>query len=110
MNLANGKKFTCLGNEPYNEKDYEYVKGSDWLMHEAFCLYKEADKFKPYEKHHSTVKDACQVADQLDIPNLILYHKEEVNLKNRKELYIEEGNQYLQGNLYVPYDLETFEL
>lgn len=44
-------KFTCCGDEPYNEKDYEFVKGSDWLTHEAFCLYREADKFKPYEKH-----------------------------------------------------------
>ena len=32
------------------DKDYEFVKGSDWLTHEAFCLYGEADKFKPYEK------------------------------------------------------------
>lgn len=110
MNLSSGKKFTCLGDEPYNEKDYEYVKGSDWLMHEAFCLYEEAEKFKPYEKHHSTVKEACQVADKLEIPNLILYHTEEVNLKNRKELYITEGIQYYRGNLYVPYDLETFEI
>ncbi|MFA9376983.1 MAG: MBL fold metallo-hydrolase [Lachnotalea sp.] len=110
MNLSSGKKFACLGDEPYNEEDYEYVKGSDWLMHEAFCLYKEADKFKPYEKHHSTVKDACQVAEKLEIPNLILYHTEEVNLKKRKELYREEGLKYYNGNLYVPYDLEIFEV
>lgn len=56
MQLKSGKKFTCVGDEPYNEVDYKYVKGSDWLLHEAFCLFGEADKFKPYEKHHSTVK------------------------------------------------------
>ena len=39
--------------------NYKYVKGSDWLLHEAFCLFGEADTFKPYEKHHSTVKEAC---------------------------------------------------
>lgn len=103
-------KFTCAGDEPYNEKDYEFVKGSDWLMHEAFCLYGEADEFKPYEKHHSTVREACQVAEELKIPNLILYHTEEKNLKNRKELYTEEGRTYYSGNLYVPYDLEAFEI
>ena len=80
------KKFTCVGDEPYNEADYEFVKGSDWLMHEAFCLFGEADKFNPYEKHHSTVKEACQLAEQLQIPNLVLYHTEETYLKERKEL------------------------
>ena len=105
-----GNEFTCAGDEPYNEKDYEFVKESDWLMHEAFCLYSEAEEFKPYEKHHSTVKEACQTAEKLQIPNLILYHTEEKNLKNRKELYTKEGKTYYSGNLYVPDDLETFEL
>ncbi len=103
-------KFTCAGDEPYNEKDYEFIKGSDWLMHEAFCLYAEAEEFRPYEKHHSTVREACQTAEKLQIPNLILYHTEEKNLKKRKELYKKEGKLYYSGNLYVPDDLETFEL
>ena len=110
LRTGDGKKFTCVGDEPYNEKDYEYVKGSDWLTHEAFCLYGEADKFKPYEKHHSTVREACKVAEELKIPNLILYHTEETHLAERKELYIAEGQEYYHGNLYVPYDLETFEI
>ena len=103
-------KFTCAGDEPYNERDYEFIKGSSWLMHEAFCLYGEAEEFKPYEKHHSTVREACQVAESLKVPNLILYHTEEKNLKRRKELYTEEGTAYYSGNLYVPEDLEVFEL
>lgn len=110
MQLDNGKKFTCVGDEPYNEVNHEYVKGSDWLLHEAFCLFGEADKFKPYEKHHSTVKEACQLAESLAIPNLLLYHTEETHLRERKRLYTEEGRQYFHGNLFVPDDLETFEL
>lgn len=102
-------KFTCAGDEPYNEKDYEFVKGSDWLTHEAFCLYSEAEEFKPYEKHHSTVREASRTAEELKIPNLILYHTEEKNLQRRKELYTEEGKAYYSGNLYVPDDLEVFE-
>ena len=105
-----GKKFTCVGDEPYNEVDYKYVKGSDWLLHEAFCLFGEADKFKPYEKHHSTVKEACQLAEELGVPNLLLYHTEETHLAERKKLYTEEGQQYYHGNLYVPDDLETIEI
>ena len=110
MQLKSGKKFTCVGDEPYNEVDYKYVKGSDWLLHEAFCLFGEADKFKPYEKHHSTVKEACQLAEELGVPNLLLYHTEETHLAERKKLYTEEGQQYYHGNLYVPDDLETFEI
>lgn len=87
-----------------------YLEGSSWLLHEAFCLFGEADKFKPYEKHHSTVKEACQLAENLGIPNLLLYHTEETHLRERKKLYTEEGSRYYHGNLYVPDDLETFDL
>lgn len=110
MRTPEGKKLTCCGDEPYNECEYEYVEGSDWLLHEAFCLYGEADKFKPYEKHHSTVKEACQLAQGLKIPNLILYHTEETHLKERKKLYTEEGKAYYSGNLFVPDDREVFEI
>ncbi len=87
-----------------------YLEGSSWLLHEAFCLFGEADKFNPYEKHHSTVKEACQLAENLGIPNLLLYHTEETHLSERKKLYTEEGSRYYHGNLYVPDDLETFDL
>lgn len=110
MILKSGERFTCVGDEPYNDVNYEYVKGSSQLLHEAFCLFKEADQFKPYEKHHSTVKEACLLAEKLQIPNLLLYHTEETHLADRKQLYTEEGKQYYHGSLYVPDDLETFEL
>lgn len=110
MQLKNGKKFTCVGDEPYNKINYEFVKDSDWLLHEAFCLYSEADKFKPYEKHHSTVREACQLAEELGVPNLLLYHTEESHLSERKALYTAEGKEYYHGNLYVPNDLEIFDL
>ena len=48
-------------------RDRQYVEGSDWLMHEAFCLYAQADQFRPYEKHHSTVREACELAQQIDV-------------------------------------------
>jgi len=108
FDLGNGKKLSCCGDEPYNVQNELYVKSSDWLIHEAFCLYEQADIFHPYEKHHSTVKDACELAEQLQIRNLILYHTEDQTLSNRKELYTKEGKQYFSGNLFIPDDLETF--
>ena len=58
----------------------------------------------------STVKDACELAETLHIRNLILYHTEDDTLKNRKELYTKEGSMYYHGTLYIPNDLDEFEL
>lgn len=68
----------------------KYARNSKWLLHEAFCLYDQADIFHPYEKHHSTAKDASELAEQLGVQNLILYHTEDKNIARRKELYTEE--------------------
>ena len=70
----------------------------------------EADIFKPYEKMHSTVKNASQIATNLNVKNLVLYHARDNDLKNRKRLYTEEARQYFSGNVYVPDDLDVIEL
>lgn len=110
IELGNGKKMTCCGDEPYNPCEKEYAENSTWLLHEAFCMADQADIFRPYEKHHSTVKDACQLAQTLNVENLILYHTEDKNLMHRKELYTNEGRQFYSGNLLIPDDLESFAL
>lgn len=108
--LGGGERLTCCGDEPYKEQEEQYARGSKWLMHEAFCLHGQADIFKPYEKHHSTVRDAAMLAAQLGVANLILYHTEDHDMEHRKERYTAEGRQYFGGGLYVPEDLEVFEL
>ena len=110
MELDNGRKLTCCGDEPYNPCEEKYVKNSTWLLHEAFCLHSQADIFEPYEKHHSTVKDACELAEKLNVQNLLLYHTEDRNYARRKELYMAEGKQYFSGKLWIPDDLETIML
>ena len=110
MDLGNGEKLTCCGDEPFNESTRKYAQGSQWLLHEAFCLDSQADIFKPHQKHHSTVKEACQLAQSLQVKNLIIYHTEDRNIKQRKSLYTEEGKPYFNGHLFVPDDLEVFEL
>ena len=110
MALDDGGKLTCCGDEPFNPCEETYAKDSKWLLHEAFCLYGQADKYQPYKKHHSTVKDACELAETLQIRNLILYHTEDDTLKHRKELYTKEGSLYYHGTLYIPNDLDKFEL
>lgn len=110
MDLENGEKLTCCGDEPYNVCEKRYAEESTWLLHEAFCLDSQAEIFHPYEKHHSTVKDACQLAEELHVKNLLLYHTEDKNISNRRELYQEEGKKYFSGNLLIPDDLKRFTL
>lgn len=109
LTTKEGVKLACCGDETMNEKVIPLVKNSDWLMHEAFCLYAEKDIFKPYEKHHSTVKDACEMAETLGIRNLILYHTEDTHIETRKALYTAEGKSYFSGNLFVPDDRDVLE-
>lgn len=102
--LNNGKKLTFTGDEPYNPVCEKYVADSDWLLHEAFCLYSERDIWKPEERHHCTVKDACETAQALQIPNLVLWHTDDSNIAGRQRLYKSEGSRYYGGNLCIPDD------
>ncbi|AKN29454.1 beta-lactamase [Clostridium carboxidivorans P7] len=110
LNLENGKTLTFLGDEPYKDPLFKYAYKVDYLLHEAFCLYSQKHIFKPYEKFHSTVKDACENASKLNVKNVILYHSEDKNLMNKKELYTEEGKKFFSGNILVPNDLEIIKL
>ena len=105
-----GKKLTCCGDEPCHKECENFVAGSEWLMHEAFCLHSQAEIFKPYEKHHSTVKDASELAQRLGVKNLLLYHTEDRNLSHRRELYTDEAEKYFAGKVFIPDDLEVLTL
>ena len=56
------------------------------------------------------MKEACELAQTLEIANLLLYHTEETHLLERKKLYTQEGKRFYHGNLYVPDDMEIFEI
>ncbi len=125
--------FIFCGDEPLKEELFERAKGAKWMLHEAFCLEAECEKFKPHEKKHSTVKDVCLLAEKLEVQNLVLMHTEDshvleqgkmclksLNMSNqhkpqaiewnnddRKKLYMNEGTQFFSGNLYVPDDGES---
>ena len=110
MDLSGGEHLTCCGDEPLTSAVEHYAENAQWLLHEAFCLHSEADIFDPYEKHHSTVKDAAEMAERLGVKNLLLYHTEDSFLSNRKQRYTAEGCRYYHGNLCIPDDLETITL
>ena len=103
-------RLTCLGDEPYNEHNRQYAEGADWLLSEAFCRYEDRDIFKPYEKNHSTVKEAAELGETLHAKNLVLYHTEDKNLDKRKESYTREAEEYYKGNIFVPDDLDVIKI
>lgn len=108
--IAEEKLLFC-GDEPLNRAFYPEAEGVSWLLHEAFCLYSEKEKFRPYEKHHSTVRDVCQTAESLHVKNLVLMHTEDSHIQDshiqdRKRLYKEEGEKVYSGRVWVPDDGE----
>ncbi|MBQ0059156.1 MAG: MBL fold metallo-hydrolase [Lachnospiraceae bacterium] len=108
--MTDGRKLTCLGDEPFYEWESQYVEGCSWLLHEAFCLKKDVDIFLPYEKHHSTATDAAMNAEKFKVPNLIIYHTEDTSPEDHRQRYTDEASQYYTGNLYVPDDMDLIEL
>ncbi len=108
--LNSGKRLTFCGDEPYQEHCFEYANETDYLFHEAFCLYEERDRYKPYEIHHSTVRDAAELAEKLQAKNLLLWHTEDDNIRRRKSMYKKEARKYYKGKIYVPYDKEVIPL
>ncbi|MBQ7478763.1 MAG: MBL fold metallo-hydrolase [Selenomonadaceae bacterium] len=111
LEFPDGLRLCCLGDEPYNERAEKYARGVDWLLSEAFCQYKDRDRFKPYEKNHSTVKEAGEIAERLKVRNLVLYHTEDKDMEHRKANYSAEAEVYFKsGNVFVPDDLEVIAL
>ncbi len=104
------KHIVCCGDEPMSEEMENIAKGCDILMHEAYCLYSERERYKPYKKHHSTAKDACENAARLGAKNIIMYHTEDNSLESRKADYTAEGREYFGGGIYVPDDGEIISL
>ena len=108
--LPDGQRLVCLGDEPYTAHSEPYARNCDWLMCEAFCLYKDRFVFNPYEKSHSTALDAGMLAQELGVKHLVLYHTEDTRLDTRAATYAAEAGQYFKGEIIVPDDLQSFDL
>lgn len=110
MELGEGRRLCCCGDEPLNENNLDYARGCTWLLHEAFCLEADADRFKPFEKAHTTVERAARTAKAMGAENLVLYHTEDSTIENRKLLYTAEAKKFFEGPVYVPEDMERLSL
>lgn len=99
MDLGEDRRLVCCGGERLSDAGRPFAKDAEWMLHEAFCLKSQADIFGPYEKHHSTVAEACELAEELGVRNLLLYHTEDRNIARHREFYTAEGQPYFSGRL-----------
>lgn len=108
--LKNKKELVFAGDEPLDEENYKKVENADYLLHESFCLEKEAEKYEPYKKNHDTVESASRKAEKLNVKNLILWHAHENLGKQRKEEYTKASKKCFDGTVLVPDDFDIIEL
>ena len=108
--LPSGRRLACLGDEPFHPSCARFVQDADLLLCEAFCLHADSDRFRPYEKHHSTARDAGRVAARLGAKALLLYHTEDETLATRRQRYAAEAAEAFSGPIFVPDDLASFSL
>ena len=108
--LPSGLRLACVGDEPFNPLCGRYVEGCGLLMSEAFCLYADRERFRPYEKHHSTALDAGRIAASLGAESLLLYHTEDETLATRRARYVAEAASVFPGRILVPDDLDAYSL
>lgn len=110
MTAAGEKRLVCLGDEPCAEQREKTVEAADWLLCEAFCLYEDRERFKPYEKHHSTALDAARLAERLRVKRLVVWHTEDKTFSERKKRYSAEIGREFSGEIFVPEDMERISL
>lgn len=108
--LNNGQIISFLGDVPCSEKNYNKIKNTDWVLHEAMCLEKEEPIIKAREKNHSIVIDVAKNMQILNINNLVIWHTADNDITNRKKLYTNEAKKFFEGNVYVPNDMEEIKL
>ena len=110
LRFANRRTLVCLGDEPYNERCRAYAEKADWLVSEAFCLDADAERFRPHEKGHGTVREAAISAEKLSVKNLVLFHTEDTAMDSRKERYTAEAAEHFKGGVFVPDDLDRIDI
>lgn len=111
MESPEGQRIVCTGDEPCRPASGHYLDGTDWLLHEAFCLEEDAPLFRPHDIGHGTVKEAALLAESRCVRNLVLWHTEDSRtVGTRKRRYTEEACSVFHGNVHVPDDLEVLDL
>jgi ribonuclease Z len=106
----NNNKIVFCGDEPLIKENFSKFNNCGWLLHNAYCLDKDEEKYNPHSMSHSTVQDAAQNAATINAKNLVMWHTEMDTLSTRKEEYMKNARQYFSGNIFVPNDLDIIKI
>lgn len=109
LELDRGEAVCFAGDEPVKPSTERYARNAKWLFSEAYCLYADRERYKPYERSHVTSLDVGRIAKEMNVRNLLIYHTEDYG-PDRRARMTEEAGQEFSGNIYVPEDMETVEL
>ncbi|MBD5293846.1 MAG: MBL fold metallo-hydrolase [Bacteroides sp.] len=109
MTLPDGKSIVALGDEALTMKNMRQAADADILICGAFCRYADRDIYKPYEKHHWTVKDVAQIAANIKIGTLILIHSEDLT-PQKPDAYRDEAKKSFSGQIFIPLDGEIYPI
>ena len=92
--------------------DYQEMIGSDWLLCEAFCLESEKEERLPHEKNHITSQETWQLANTLEVENLIISHINNHISDRKKQIndIRQDASIYFKWNICVPLDNELIHL
>ena len=110
MEAPDGQVIVFCGDEPFRGKDVSILRRADWLLHEAFCVERDAAVFNPHAIGHSTAAEAAAFAAEAGAHNLVLWHTEEKTGDARRALYKEEASSFFAGCVHVPEDMEVIAL
>ncbi len=106
----NNNEIVFCGDEPLVEDNFLKMNHCKWLLHNAFCLDEDGEKYKVHSMSHSTVGEAAKIAHRVNAKNLVLLHTETDNLDLREEMYIKNAKRYFTGNVFVPDDLSIIDI
>lgn len=110
ITFENGYTIFYPGDKAIKESFYDKIMDVDLLIHDAFCLNEDAEKYDLKTKHHSTVREAAENASRIKAKSLALFHMEDDTLATRKERYLKEAIASFAGDIIVPVDLDIINI
>ena len=105
MEYAENRRFVFCGDEPFRRKGSGILENADWAVLEAT---------DPYAKHpqmgHASLEESARTAEEASVRNLVLTHTDDSEGPERKRLYEKIASTYYNGNVFVPDDMDSFQL
>ena len=106
---GSGREAYCCGDEPFKECEESYAETANGCFMKLSAFIPRQISSTPTKKHHSTVKDACELAGRLGVSNLILYHTEDKNIESERSSIPRRVSATFPKSVCSE-DLESFEL